>query len=329
MLRSKRIEGTYISHVISLLSKNVWILFFFLQSSHDFFSLRIWNFTSKEYVVGLMVPSSFTCWDFAPLTARTSVAMCKIHFTGSENKIIWRSINFCWTLSWVQGWEEAKWNGLSGLWCVHHLFYLLHRREADSFLLVASSVCPLPSPLKWSMKLSWGLWSSDCCRLVSFTGNFLFSWSDSSCQWWIYYKKITAPLVISRTDLLIMLRCFLSSPCRLLLCDLFSFLLHKTSVKILVRRSCITDDALVGLYFRLPDFLLIWNWVLSELSYFLTAASSGLWETLPAGAGWSICAEREGKEESRDGGMGWGDVMNTVSKVRAGWERGWEKGNRG
>lgn len=198
---------------------------------------------------------------FAPLIAQTNVAMCKIPFRASENKIIWRSINFCWTLHWVQVWEEAKWNGLSGLWYVHHLLYLLHGREANSFLWVAAGGCPPPSPPKWSVKLSWGLRASHFCSLVSFKGSFLFSWRDSSCQWWTYYKKITASLVISCTDLLIMLRCFFSSPCRLLLCDLFSFLLHKTSVKILLRRSCVTDDALVVLYFRLSDFLLIWNWV--------------------------------------------------------------------
>lgn len=45
------------------------------------------------------------------------------------------------------------------------------------------------------------------------------------------------------------------SPCHLVLGDLFSFLLCKTSVKILVRRNYITNDAVVLLYVGLPDFL--------------------------------------------------------------------------
>lgn len=218
---------------------------------------------------------------FAPLIAQTNVAMCKIPFRASENKIIWRSINFCWTLHWVQVWEEAKWNGLSGLWYVHHLLYLLHGREANSFLWVAAGGCPPPSPPKWSVKLSWGLRASHFCSLVSFKGSFLFSWRDSSCQWWTYYKKnnsILSNQLHRFTHYVEMFLFFSLSPSVMWLVFFPSpqNLSKNTSEEKLCYWWCIGSIILQA--FRFSPHLKL---SLSGFSYFLTLASSGLcwlWE---------------------------------------------------
>lgn len=162
------------------------------------------------------------------------------------------------------GWykSERKQNEMDWMVCdVFAIFYLLCRRETNSFLLVAANVCPSLSPPKWSIKLTWGLWSSDSLQFTHLIqGEF-------SVQLERYFMPVMNMLqennsIIGNQSHRFMLYVeVFPSPCHLVLGDLFSFLLCKTSVKILVGRNYVTNDAVVLLYVGLPDFLRVWKWV--------------------------------------------------------------------
>lgn len=147
---------------------------------------------------------------FAPLIALTKVAVCKIPFTASENKLLWGSIDFCWTLNWVQVWEEAKWNWLNGLWCVRYFFTSCIGGKLILFYWLQQMSVRCFHPQSGALSWPGGCDPVTHCSLhISFKGSFLFSWKGTSCQWWTCYKKIIASLVISHTDLCFMSRCFL------------------------------------------------------------------------------------------------------------------------